>query len=230
MNDWQVRFLGKRRIDFEAARLWAEFQLARRTELVPPVPVDELLELHCGLTLEVTNLCEQLGEEDVLGAIWFERREVVIDHQLDPEMFPEREGRYRFTLAHELGHWQLHRREQGQARRQAGRPAFICRSSSRERVEWQADYFAACLLLPRPLVYRAWRELNGGRATCVAQFAAARADIVQEEFLRRGQIPLTTREEDNYLLDAAAQPLAEQFGVSPTAMRIRLEELGLALR
>lgn len=197
MSTWHVPFLGKRRIDFEAARLWAEFQLARRKELEPPVPVEELLELHCGLTLEVTDLGEQLGQDDVLGAIWFERREVVIDHQLDPAMFPEREGRYRFTLAHELGHWTLHRRTYGHAERRSRPPGFICRSTSRERVEWQADYFAACLLMPRPLVYPAWRELTGGCATSVGQFAGSRTEIVHGEFLRRGCLALSEQEEEN---------------------------------
>ena len=35
----------------------------------------------------------------------------MIDESLDPEENPAKEGRYRFTLAHEGGgHWRLHRR------------------------------------------------------------------------------------------------------------------------
>ena len=35
---------------------------------------------------------------------------------------------------------------------------------------------------------------------------------------------------DDFVLDAFARPLAERFQVSPIAMRIRLENLGLLLR
>ncbi len=33
----------------------------------------------------------------------------MIDESLDPKKNPAKEGRYRFTLAHEGGHWRLHR-------------------------------------------------------------------------------------------------------------------------
>ena len=39
----------------------------------------------------------------------FDERRIVIDESLDPEENPSMEGRYRFTLAHEVGHWRLHR-------------------------------------------------------------------------------------------------------------------------
>ena len=50
-------------------------------------------------------------DPDILGAIFFDERRIVIDESLDPEENPSKEGRYRFTLAHEGGgHWRLHRR------------------------------------------------------------------------------------------------------------------------
>jgi hypothetical protein len=49
-------------------------------------------------------------EPNILGAIFFDAGRIVIDESLDPEENPQREGRYRFTLAHEGGgHWRLHR-------------------------------------------------------------------------------------------------------------------------
>jgi hypothetical protein len=72
---------------------------------------------------------------------------IFIDESLDPEENPAREGRYRFTLAHEGGgHWRLHRHLVMQDAAQisffdaVGEPKFVCRSSqAKERVEWQAD-------------------------------------------------------------------------------------------
>jgi hypothetical protein len=48
-------------------------------------------------------------DPDILGAIFFEQKRIVIDESLDPDENPAKEGRYRYTAAHEVGHWRLHR-------------------------------------------------------------------------------------------------------------------------
>lgn len=49
-------------------------------------------------------------DADILGAIFFDQARIIIDESLNPEENPAKEGRYRFTLAHEGGgHWRLHR-------------------------------------------------------------------------------------------------------------------------
>ena len=60
----------------------------------------------------------------------------MIDESLDPEENPAKEGRYRFTLAHEGGgHWRLHRhlfaKDPAQAALFDGpaTPSVVCRSS-----------------------------------------------------------------------------------------------------
>ena len=87
------------------------------------------------------------------------------------------EGRYRFTLAHEGGgHWRLHRhlfaKDPAQASLFGGpaAPSVVCRSSqAKERVEWQADFYASCLLMPRKLVFAAWDEMFPDRKQRVLQ-------------------------------------------------------------
>ena len=38
-------------------------------------------------------------------------------------------------------------------------PSFVCRSSqAKEPIEWQADFYASCLLMPRKLVMAAWDD------------------------------------------------------------------------
>lgn len=57
-------------------------------------------------------------------------------------------GRDRFTLAHELGHYLLHNKDNVKlARRDSGVPNKIYENS-----EWQADTFAAELLMPLDLI------------------------------------------------------------------------------
>ena len=86
--------------------------------------VDEIVELYLGLCLEFKDMEQLFGVPDVHGALWVNERRIGIDQQLDPDKFPAKLGRYHFTLAHEAGHWRLHR----QLFQQIGR------ASCRERV------------------------------------------------------------------------------------------------
>jgi IrrE N-terminal-like domain len=163
----KVTYLSASEIEKEAALLLAEFYIGRRgRSLVAPVPVEEVLETHLKLTLDFDNLHTRLGipmvggEPEVFGALWVNSREVFIDQSLDPTENPQREGRYRFTVSHEIGHWRLHRDQLASAdhpdlfEESAKAGVVICRSSqAKERVEWQADYFASCLLMPRALIF-----------------------------------------------------------------------------
>ena len=116
-------------------------------------------------------------DPDILGAIFFEERRIVIDESLDPEENPSKEGRYRFTLAHEGGgHWRLHRHlfakdpAQVSLFNEPATPSVVCRSSqAKEPVEWQADFYASCLLMPRKLVMAAWDEMFPDRKPRILQ-------------------------------------------------------------
>ena len=64
------------------------------------------------------------------------------------------------TIAHEIGHWVLHINTEQVERyirlKQKGidvrvKP-FLCRSSNLARIEWQAQYFAGCLLMPQHIL------------------------------------------------------------------------------
>ncbi|MDM4015239.1 ImmA/IrrE family metallo-endopeptidase [Roseiconus lacunae] len=79
--------------------------------------------------------------------------------------------RFNFTLAHELGHWILHRRffvdDDGHSLlfNDEDLPDIICRSTGRRPPsERQADAFAGCLLIPQRLLRPAWRALTGSEA------------------------------------------------------------------
>jgi hypothetical protein len=178
-------------------------------------------------------------DPDILGAIWFDDRRIVIDESLDPEENPSKEGRYRFTLAHEGGgHWRLHRHlfakdpAQVSLFNEPAPSSVVCRSSqAKEPVEWQADFYASCLLMPRKLVMGAWDEMFPDRKPRVLRpetpigHSYVEIDRMTDEFgnsIGAGA--------DDFVLENFARPLAEQFMVSPIAMRVRLEKLGLLHR
>ena len=112
-------------------------------------------------------------------------------------------------------------------------PAIVCRSSqAKERVEWQADFYASCLLMPRKLVMAAWNEMfPDGKPRVIQPRIPINHPFVEIPRLECADRTIWTAPRPKIeVLDSFARPLAEQFLVSPIAMRIRLEKLGLLHR
>lgn len=232
----EVPFLHEKQIEREADLLLAEYAEMIDPVLEPPVPVEELVGT-AQLRQKFLDLKSLFPYGDVHGAIWFEDALIAIDFTLNPDTSPRRRGRYHFTLAHEIGHWRLHRKHfvatpnQGRLFDDGTRkPDVVCRSSeSKMPVEWQADTFAAVLLMPRKMMYSAWTKFRGGddRPVELRELHAARSGV---EILYRGKLPASEEERDNAVKEDFCGPLAEQFEVSREAMRIRLESLELIVK
>ncbi len=233
----KLGFFTDRQFEDEAAILLAEYGAKHGQVTAPPIPIDEIVELHLELVLEFNDMRQLFGVDDVHGALWVNRRRVGIDRRMEPTDNPAMLGRYHFTLAHEAGHWRLHRhlfqRVANQLRllpEGIDRPEYICRSSDTAPIEFQANRFASCLLMPREMVKQAWHEWHGDMAPIYLddlkgeQEAAVAAGVQRHRGFNSGEAG------DNILLEQASRPLAEIFEVSPEAMRIRLESLGFLVR
>jgi Zn-dependent peptidase ImmA (M78 family) len=240
----QVPYLADEAIERDAEALLAQFARARGVEIRAPIPIEDIVEKHLKLHVEFDDLHRLLGVPrsgsetgpDIFGAIWLETGEIVIDESLDPEERPSMEGRYRLTLAHEGGgHWRLHRSlvqansGPGSLFGYARQPTVVCPSSrAKDRVELQANIYASCLLMPRKLVFQTWCDRFGNDHP----FGLRRKIRMLPNF---GAVPVVISHSfdqgcDDQLLEHIARPFAEQFLVSPIAMRIRLERLGLLHR
>jgi hypothetical protein len=245
-----VPFLSEREIEHAATRLLFEFgDLRNGGRIRPPVPIEEVLEKHLRLTLDFDDLHGKLGipkdddEPEVLGALWAESKEVFIDESLDPDEHPEQEGRYRFTMAHEIGHWCLHRdyltspAQQGTDPFGHGRPpTVICRvSQAKERIEWQADNFAGCLLMPESWIRIVWREqFSRSNPLTFSVFQDSSWTKPPMGWRGKGKFPADVSERFDpaavaYFFFRASEIMAPSFNVSIEAMRVRLEQLGLLL-
>jgi Zn-dependent peptidase ImmA (M78 family) len=239
----QVPFIPDETIERDAEALLSEYAHSSGVDVKAPVPIEDIIEKHLKLRLEFNDLHRLFGvprgiQADIFGAIWLETGEIVIDVSLDPEEHPSIEGRYRFTLAHEGGgHERLHRplvlanSGQGSLFGDTPRPIVVCRTSqAKERVEFQADLYASCLLMPRKLVKQAWFERFGNDHPRVLR----RKDRIVVPGDSEDEIVTAVRAfdemRDNEAMEHFARPFAKHFLVSPVAMRIRLERLGLLLR
>lgn len=233
---YDVPALSDREIEREAALLLDEFERHRGAVSQPPVPIEELVELHLKLICVFMDIEKTLGFPDTHGAIWVHERRVAIDQQLDPSLYPSKRGRYHFTLAHEAAHWRLHR---NYVLSQADAPAgasqvllnVIGHRGEKNILEEQANRFASYLLMPRRLVDREWKAWHGTLDPIpLSGLTARRQELLQAERLRRGPGYPGHNNEDDMILEQLSVPLAERFLVSPRAMRILLEERGYLVR
>lgn len=218
----KVKFLKHDEIENAALCLLAEYGRKYGEVLEPPVPVDAILEGHLGLAFDFDNLPKLIGVPDVLGATWIRDKVVLVDQSLDPTDNPRKEGRYRFTLAHELGHWELHRHgfladaAQPSLFGDKPSPSIVCRTSSRkEPMEWQADMFAGYLLMPKEMIFAAWRQRFDNMDPYVAKDEMA--NLSAKWGLADDEQPTVD----------VAKEMARAFNVSGQAMQIRLIGLGL---
>jgi hypothetical protein len=240
-----VPYLADEAIERDAVALLAEYARARQVTIEPPIPIEDIIEKHLKVGIEFDDTHRLFGvprighDTGILGAIYFDEARIVIDESLDPEENPSREGRYRFTLGHEGGgHWRLHKHLFATDPAQAilfgeqATPSVVCRTSqAKERGEWQADFNASCLLMPRKLVFATWGEVFPDRRQRVLQPRKPTPHpYVEISRTDRWSRNIDFPEADDEVLDRIAQPLARRFLVSTIAMRIRLEKLGLLLR
>lgn len=212
-------YIPEQRIERAACQLIGRYKAKYGSDTEDIIPADAILESLLGLTLEFDDLNSKHSLSDVLGATWVGARTVRIDSSLDPDRFPEKTGRFFFTVAHEIGHWELHSplflRDQNQATllTEGTEPTILCRSSmKKEPMEHQADLFASYLLMPTDRVFAAWDRLRGGRKPYLAVHEI-------RELSERWDDPNPTVE--------IAKRMARQFDVSGQAMQIRLIKLGL---
>ncbi len=153
------------------------------------VPVDVK---YCAETLNVRVKAVEL-DEDVSGFLVFNGNQAHIGYNRT-----HGEHRHRFTIAHEIGHYLLHKNSNKLfiEKKQSAHEKVIYRNNNSSTgeyvIEREANSFAAALLMPRKLVEK---------------------ELAQSHNLNNP--------------DALISELADLFNVSAQAMRIRLTNLGI---
>jgi hypothetical protein len=148
------RYWRRAEVEQYAWRTLLEFERRHGTPLSLPVDVDLVGELVYGLAWDWDTIPEPPGQVIWAGLVPRERRVVMNERHL--EAYRRNEGLERFTKAHELGHWACHVLHGLPA---AG-PALVCHAATRVWLERHADWFAAALLMPAPLLIPAARRLD----------------------------------------------------------------------
>jgi Zn-dependent peptidase ImmA (M78 family) len=250
MQQIKVPWLAKNSIAAAAAGVVADFETKINHRVLPPIPVEKIIEHGLSLRIGFYDLRKKLKLDDVLGATYVNERLICVDHSLTEN---QSEGRLCFTFAHEAGHWVLHRTLVGQACRTgnnlpptdisefeshleqtskpngcgAMKPNFLqdhiggfifCRiRDAKKPIEWQADYFASCMLMPEKAVRDAFGMCFGSKPLMLYNVKSAFS----------GPLCFDPCVETWPKIARAVKEAGAFSNVSKQAMIIRLQDLGL---
>lgn len=125
-----------------------------------PVPIEEIVEF--GLGLDIVPVPGLQSSFDVVAYITYDRKEIRVDQYV----LESRENRYRFSLAHEVGHLVLHAdlfeflHYDSIA---AWKRAITDSIPEKEYrfLEWQANCFAGLVLVPQVELAQAFETWRG---------------------------------------------------------------------
>lgn len=182
------------------------------------VPIDDIVERHLGISLESfddSHLPEGF-QSQVLGYIDLKNNCIGIHESLFPEVSGH-EGRYNFTLGHEVGHFMLHKEEIAEAEGQLG-----CFEQEGDAprdlspMEWQADCFSSYLMMPDALVRHYWQARTGSENP-----------LTPEQIARRFNAKVREKCSEEVRVRIFIQRIASKMGVSIPALMIRLKRMEL---
>ena len=211
-----VPWLPKEEIADYASKLIEDYRQIVQRDVHPPIPIEDIIERGLNLQLGFADLRRKLKIADVLGATFIRQRRICVDESL---LNPASEGRLCFTFAHEIGHWILHRKLIDNACRSISSDGFIfCRlQDAKKPIEWQADYFASCLLMPAEKVLDSFCHIFGHQPLILYNLKSSFC----------GPLSFDPCVENWPLIAARVKETGGFSNVSKQAMIIRLQELGL---
>ena len=157
-NKIEYPYLKSSAIESETIKLLDSFNSKNKINLSAPVPVFDIIEF---LGYDIDFRKDGIYQDtDILGGTLIEEKTVQIN-----ENIANHEGRMHFTAAHEIGHIVLHAPLFKKVNNIDLDQKIISRKNEgfegdkKQPEEWQADKFAAFLLMPSSLIKKAFYTL-----------------------------------------------------------------------
>jgi hypothetical protein len=215
-----VKFYRNQEIEELAAERLAQLARVLGRQLTPPIPIDLLAEKVLRLDFLWEEIDERPGET-VLGALHPQKR-LIIMNEKRRALFDAKPGLERSTKGHEMGHWDLFIDQAA-----LEHPTLFARDDSgpfARRSSASGDVVIMKRWVSLPEGQELLREINSRaddpvEARAVNRYAAAISmpkDLLRVEM---GRIDRTRW--------ANLYRMAERFDVTISALRVRLEQLGL---
>lgn len=174
-----------------------------------PIPIEEIIDLR--LQIDIIQIP---GLKDVFAEVGLDIDAFIASDfasiSVDKFIQEKRNNRYRFSLAHEIGHMLLHGylykkfefKTMDEWTAAIGQMPF----QDQEIVEWQADEFAGLVLVPRAILKNEFKKVLKDTEGLLKIYYKDRPELVTSILVRS---------------------LAVKFAVSEYVMKIRLERDGL---
>ena len=143
-------------IEDRADTLRLEYSAWAGTDASKPVSVEVVAEQYLGYEIDISD-SGMFSDPECMGGILFESKTITVNAAV-----AEHEGRYNFTLAHEIGHHALHRAHYLRNKQPIGEQVICREAGSKPLIERQADRFAAALLMPAGQVKSVYEILLAG--------------------------------------------------------------------
>lgn len=144
-----MQYISDDEIENKAIQLLHRYSINQKWTISFPIPVDLIVEIELGCTIDTFE-----EKMDILGAI--DLYEKIIYINSNSKLVGENDNVYRFTIAHEIGHLELHStsiiKQLHLIDEQENK--LICRNDDNSRMEIQANRYAGALLMPRQLIYK----------------------------------------------------------------------------
>ena len=169
-----------------------------------PVPIEEIVEFN--LKIEVIPKAFIKRSIDIDGFISNDLKTIYVDDQL---LEKRNLNRYRFTLAHEIGHYKLHLKEIKQFKFRNSKDWIKMREDMDEdELNWfeqQAYEFAGRLLVPREKLL----------------------EVLETQREKIERFTKVYPENGNAIIEAISRIICTKFQVSPQTMEKRIEKEGV---
>ena len=143
--------------------------------LTLPIPVEDMAEHHLGYSIYLRD-DGLFADPEFLGGIDFDQNEIYVNASIE-----DHDGRYSFTVAHEIGHHVLHREVYLEINK-VGDKQILCRDTGdKPHIEIEADRFAAALLMPSKAIQDAIAVIKPkGKVTTIGQVRGFASRLIKD--------------------------------------------------
>lgn len=178
-------------------------------------PIEEIVDVKLGIDIApIPGLYETVKQNGLMSSdsstIW-----------IDEHCYFNYEEKYRFTLAHEIAHKELHEEIYGQLSEIENITDYkdvllsLLSEEEYQSFEWQADYFAGCILVPQNLLDEVFRS----------EF-----EEIKEQINETKSRASSNQSAFNVILRGLCDRISQVFKVSPLTIDTRLKYTSLKSR
>ena len=150
-----MNYISDSTIEKRAFDLLSKYSKNFNWQISFPIPIEMIIEKQLEYTLDTFK-----DDKNILGAIDQVNKIIYTNENAMPH-FGRYPGSFEFTLAHEVGHWDLHCDYNNNQLRIMNKPvSMICRAGAKDYREMQANKYAAAILMPENLVRETLKNVD----------------------------------------------------------------------